>query len=294
MGASGVCHSDLSVPERHADPARSRSCSATRARARSSRSATVSTASRWATTSSSRGSRSAGSATAASTARATCARPARWRWPRAACSTAHPLLARDGEPVNQMACSGTFSEQTIVPAISVVKIPDDVPFDGRRAHRLRRAHRRRRRAQHRRHPQGDTVAVIGCGGVGLNVIQGAKIAGAGEIIAIDMLETQARHGQGSSAPPTLVNAGDGDPVDQGRGAHRRPRRRRRVRGHRARGDDRAGHQMTRRGGEVMLVGVPRLDVFLEPERRVHVPAHGQDDQGLLVRVVERQRGRARS
>ena len=35
--------------------------------------------------------------------------------------------------------------------------------------------------------QGDTVAVVGCGGVGLNVIQGAKYAGAERIIAVDMV-----------------------------------------------------------------------------------------------------------
>jgi S-(hydroxymethyl)glutathione dehydrogenase/alcohol dehydrogenase len=34
---------------------------------------------------------------------------------------------------------------------------------------------------------GDTVAVIGCGGVGLNVIQGARLAGASRIIAVDRL-----------------------------------------------------------------------------------------------------------
>ena len=38
--------------------------------------------------------------------------------------------------------------------------------------------------------KGRTVAVIGCGGVGLNVIQGARIAGASEIIAIDMLSNK--------------------------------------------------------------------------------------------------------
>jgi S-(hydroxymethyl)glutathione dehydrogenase/alcohol dehydrogenase len=37
---------------------------------------------------------------------------------------------------------------------------------------------------------GSTVAVIGCGGVGLNVIQGAAIAGASKIIAIDLLENK--------------------------------------------------------------------------------------------------------
>jgi S-(hydroxymethyl)glutathione dehydrogenase / alcohol dehydrogenase len=35
---------------------------------------------------------------------------------------------------------------------------------------------------------GDTVAVVGCGGVGLNVIQGAAIAGAGTIVAVDVVD----------------------------------------------------------------------------------------------------------
>jgi S-(hydroxymethyl)glutathione dehydrogenase/alcohol dehydrogenase len=33
--------------------------------------------------------------------------------------------------------------------------------------------------------EGDSVAVVGCGGVGLNVVQGARIAGAGRIVAVD-------------------------------------------------------------------------------------------------------------
>jgi len=38
------------------------------------------------------------------------------------------------------------------------------------------------------------VVVIGCGGVGLNVIQGARIAGAGRIIALDLSEERLGHG----------------------------------------------------------------------------------------------------
>ena len=39
---------------------------------------------------------------------------------------------------------------------------------------------------------GDSVVVIGCGGVGLNVIQGAVLAGAGKIIAVDLLENKSQ------------------------------------------------------------------------------------------------------
>jgi S-(hydroxymethyl)glutathione dehydrogenase/alcohol dehydrogenase len=70
---------------------------------------------------------------------------------------------------------------------------------------------------------GSSVAVIGCGGVGQSVIQGARIAGAAVIIAIDPIE--ARRGSSVRAGAThAVNPADGDPVAQvrelthGRGA----------------------------------------------------------------------------
>jgi Zn-dependent alcohol dehydrogenase len=171
-------------------------------------------------------------------------------------------FSRNGEPIKQMACSGTFSEQAIIPAIGAVKIPKDVPLEigaligcgvltGVGA-ALNTANIR----------PGDTVAVVGCGGVGLNVIQGAKIAGAEEIIAIDMLANKLDMAKQFGAT-TLVNAGDGDPVAQVMDLTEQ------------RGVDVAFEviglkqtieqtlMMTRRGGEAILVGVPRMEVMLE-------------------------------
>jgi S-(hydroxymethyl)glutathione dehydrogenase/alcohol dehydrogenase len=171
-------------------------------------------------------------------------------------------FSRDGEPIKQMACSGTFSEQAVIPAIGAVKIPKDVPLEigaligcgvltGVGA-ALNTANISR----------GDTVAVIGCGGVGLNVIQGAKIAGADEIIAIDMLPNKLDMAKQFGAT-TLVNASDGDPVSQVMEMTQQ------------RGVDVAFEviglkqtieqtiMMTRRGGEAVLVGVPRMEVMLE-------------------------------
>src|SRR3954452_2319652 len=171
-------------------------------------------------------------------------------------------FSRGGEPVKQMACSGTFSEQAVIPAIGAVKIPDDVPMEIAAligcgvltgvgaALNTADIH------------EGDTVAVIGCGGVGLNVIQGAKIAGAAEIIAVDMLPQKLEMAKEFGAT-TLVNAGDGDPVAQVMDLTEQ------------RGVDVAFEviglkqtmdqtiTMTRRGGEAVLVGVPRMDVMLE-------------------------------
>ena len=70
---------------------------------------------------------------------------------------------------------------------------------------------------------GSTVAVVGCGGVGLNVIMGAKLLGASQIIAVDIRESQLEFAMKFGATHS-VNAADRDPVAQvkeltgGRGA----------------------------------------------------------------------------
>ena len=171
-------------------------------------------------------------------------------------------FSRDGQPIRQMACSGTFSEQAVIPAIGAVKIPDDIPLEigaligcgvltGVGA-ALNTATIR----------TGDTVAVVGCGGVGLNVIQGARIAGATEIIAVDMLPNKLDMAKEFGAT-TLVNASDGDPTGKVMEITEQ------------RGVDVAFEviglkqtieqtlMMTRRGGEAVLVGVPRMEVMLE-------------------------------
>ena len=58
---------------------------------------------------------------------------------------------------------------------------------------------------------GSRVAVIGCGGVGLSVIQGAKIAHARQIIAVDVNPTKLEWAKNFGATHT-VNPRDGDPV----------------------------------------------------------------------------------
>ena len=74
--------------------------------------------------------------------------------------------------------------------------------------------------------QGDTVAVIGCGGVGLNVIQGAKFKGAERIIASTSSTRSSTLAEQFGATD-LVNANERRRGRAGAGAHRRARRRRR-------------------------------------------------------------------
>lgn len=59
---------------------------------------------------------------------------------------------------------------------------------------------------------GSTVAVFGCGGVGLNVVQGARIAGAGRIIAIDTLEQKTSLAREFGATDSLVLKPGEDPT----------------------------------------------------------------------------------
>src|SRR5688572_19046303 len=122
-------------------------------------------------------------------------------------------LSSGGQPLGQMAGLGTFGQTTIVPTISAVKIDKDVPLKAAAligcgvqtgvGAALNTANIRK----------GDTVVVIGCGGVGLNVIQGARIAGAERIIAVDMVESKLQLAKEFGATD-FVNAGEGDPVAQ--------------------------------------------------------------------------------
>jgi S-(hydroxymethyl)glutathione dehydrogenase / alcohol dehydrogenase len=170
-------------------------------------------------------------------------------------------MSSRGAPMPQMAASGTFSEVTVVPDVGAVKIPAD--FDLKLAAligcgvltgagaAMNTAHIR----------QGDTVAVVGCGGVGLNVIQGARIAGASEIIAVDMNETKLSLAKEFGAT-AVVNASQGDPVSQVMSMTGQ------------RGADVAFEviglektidqtiTMTRRGGQAILVGVPKMDAMI--------------------------------
>ena len=62
-------------------------------------------------------------------------------------------------------------------------------------------------------PPGATVAVIGCGGIGLNVVQGAVVAGAARVIAVDVAAEKLDRARTFGATDT-VDATAGDPVGQ--------------------------------------------------------------------------------
>jgi S-(hydroxymethyl)mycothiol dehydrogenase len=104
-------------------------------------------------------------------------------------NTAPPVLTRpDGTPVAQSMNCGAFAEKVVVDQSQVVALPDTLPVEavallawGVITGIGAVGHAGRLRA-------GEDVVVIGAGGVGLNAIQGARIAGARRFVAVDMSE----------------------------------------------------------------------------------------------------------
>ncbi|MCC6849018.1 MAG: Zn-dependent alcohol dehydrogenase [Deltaproteobacteria bacterium] len=100
-----------------------------------------------------------------------------------------------GMDVSRMAGVGSFADHTIVRATSAIKVRDDVPLEvaclvgcgvmtgvGAAVNTAKVR-------------PGQTVAVFGCGGVGLNVIQGAALCGAARIIAVDLAASKLKLAQ---------------------------------------------------------------------------------------------------
>ncbi len=122
-----------------------------------------------------------------------------------------PRLHRGDQPVFQFAGLSSFAEQLLVHENYLVKIRPDMPLDkaaligcGVTTGVGAVLNTAKVRA-------GDVVAVIGCGGIGLNAIQGAAIAGAGRIIAIDRIASK-RDLALTFGATDVVDASAGDPV----------------------------------------------------------------------------------
>ena len=131
---------------------------------------------------------------------------------RSAMAGQESVWEKDGVDIMRMAGVGSFAERTIVRATAAIKIADDVPLDkaclvgcgvmtgvGAAINTVKVR-------------PGDTVAVFGCGGVGLNVIQGAALSGAARIIAVDLMPQKLELAKQFGATD-IVSAKDTDPVD---------------------------------------------------------------------------------
>jgi len=122
-----------------------------------------------------------------------------------------PRISQNEAMVQQFAQLGSFAEQMLVHEHAVVKIREDMPMDraaligcgvttgvGAVIHTAAVE-------------PGATVAVIGCGGIGLSCINGAAIAGAARVIAVDMVASKLDLARKFGATD-VVDASDGDAV----------------------------------------------------------------------------------
>ncbi|HUD36954.1 MAG TPA: Zn-dependent alcohol dehydrogenase [Streptosporangiaceae bacterium] len=96
-----------------------------------------------------------------------------------------PRFVVGGTPAFGMMGCGAFAEQMVVPQQGAVKIADDVPFDLAALVGCSVMTGVGAVINTAKVRPGSTVVVIGCGGVGISVIQGARASGASTIVAVD-------------------------------------------------------------------------------------------------------------
>lgn len=121
-------------------------------------------------------------------------------------------LSFAGEAVRQFVGIGSFAEQMLLHENSIVKIDSDIPLE--HAALLSCGVLTGMGAILRTSGlvAGETVAVFGCGGVGLSIIQGARIGGASQIIAVDVFESKLALARKMGATD-VVNGGKVDAVE---------------------------------------------------------------------------------
>ena len=120
-------------------------------------------------------------------------------------------LSWDGKSVTQFASVASFSEHMLTTESGVLKIPEDFPMAEAALIGCGVMTGVGAALYTARVPGGAVTVVIGCGGVGLNVIQGLRVAGASRIIAVDVLDNKLEMATNFGATDT-INANETDPV----------------------------------------------------------------------------------
>jgi len=182
-----------------------------------------------------------------------------------------------------MAGFGTFAESIVVPQEGAIKIDDDVPFDIASLIGCGVTTGVGAAINTAKVTPGSTCVVIGCGGVGISVIQGCRMAGASIIVAVDLnaekLETAKRFGATHGCKPDDLAgvqaevtgaAGGFDFAFEAIGFPQTVR---------------AAYDAARRGGVVTVVGVGGFDKMVEfnmfelffNEKTIHGSYYGSAD-----------------
>jgi len=172
-----------------------------------------------------------------------------------------PRLTRDGEAVHQFLHLSSFAEQMLIHEQALVKIDKDMPLDKAAligcgvTTGLGAVFRTAKVAP------GESTTVIGCGGIGLSAVQGARIAGANKIIAVDMVASKLELAQAMGATH-VVNASEVDAVEAvkeltGGGVHHA------FEAVGAKATAEQAFQMLRHGGQATVIGMIPLGTTVE-------------------------------
>jgi len=126
--------------------------------------------------------------------------------------TDKPRISQKGKPINQFLDISSYCEKMLLHENAVVKIREDIPLDRAALIGCGVTTGVGAVLNTAKIEPGSTVAVFGCGGVGIAAIQGARIAGARKIIAVDMFENKLAMAKRFGATDT-VDASNSDPVE---------------------------------------------------------------------------------
>jgi NDMA-dependent alcohol dehydrogenase len=107
-----------------------------------------------------------------------------------------------GQDLGLMCCIGTFGEYTVASEASCIKIDNDIPLNTAALVGCGVTTGWGSAVYAAEVKTGETVVVVGCGGVGMNAIQGASMAGARHVIAVDPVEFKREHSQTFGATHT--------------------------------------------------------------------------------------------
>jgi len=123
-----------------------------------------------------------------------------------------PIHGPGGEAMWQAMRTGAFAEAVVVHQSQAVKVPADMPFDEASLLACGVITGYGAVVNTAKLKKGQTAAVIGCGGVGLNAIQGAALSGASKVVAIDVSDAKLEAAKGFGAThgvnPAKEKAGD--------------------------------------------------------------------------------------
>lgn len=182
----------------------------------------------------------------------------------------------NGETIYHNSLLSTFAEYAVVPEMSCVKLPDAMPIAQAALIGCGVATGYGAAVKAAGVTPGSTVAVFGIGGVGVNAIQGAKIAGASKIIACDIKESNLELAKQFGATHT-VNTSIPDSIEQikgltnGLGVHYSID----CTGN-TRATETAWHS-TRKGGTIVIVGA------FNPNQTLNLPAGGFHRVGKTIK-----------